>query len=262
MSDPNQPGEIVVTYPAPAPAFTSAGMMGPEQFDNYSRMAKALVASGQFKDLTKWEQAFGRILLGADLGLTPTQALMSIDVVRGNVQIRGKRLLAWVKQSTNYDYEVLERSPERGTIRFYEKSKRTGEWQACQPDISFTLKEAEDAGLVKDGSAWRNWPANMCLWRCASIGVNLHCPDLTNGIPIYTEADSFEDRHEIGAGEGDGTGPGWGEMSPELVARVEAAIETAAEKGLSLSVETVQMRLHGQSEEDVLAWVEATEAET
>jgi hypothetical protein len=66
----------------------------------------------------------------------------------------------------------------------------------------------------------------------------------------------------IGVGDGDGSGPGWGDMSPELVARVEAAIEVMAEKGMALSTETVQMRLHGQSEEDVLAWVEATEAET
>jgi hypothetical protein len=88
----------------PANVLASAEVMGEAQFDNVSRMAKALAASGQFKDITQWEQAFGRMLLGADMGLTPTQALMSIDVVRGNVQVRGKRLLAWVKQSEHYDF--------------------------------------------------------------------------------------------------------------------------------------------------------------
>jgi hypothetical protein len=45
-----------------------------------------------------------KILLGADLGLTPTQALMNIDVVEGNARVRSNQLAAWVRQHKDYDY--------------------------------------------------------------------------------------------------------------------------------------------------------------
>jgi hypothetical protein len=177
-------------------------------------------------------------------------------VVRGNVQIRGKRLLAWIKQSDGYDYDVIERSPESGTLRFFEKSKRDGEWRACGPDITFTLEQAKAKGLVKSGGGWDNWPENMCLWRCASIGFNLYCPDLSGGVPVYSEADSFDSTaQEITAGEGSGAEPGWQGLSPELVADVEAMIAMAETFGVSLDRASVQLRLNEQPAEVVVAWL-------
>lgn len=270
MSDFDQPGEIVVQRPMPAPVMVSS-ILTDDEIGRVWRIAKSLASSGMFKDVTQAEQAFGKILLGRDLGLSPTQALLSIDIVRGNVQIRGKRLLAWVKQSENYDYEVLERSPERGAIRFFEKSKRTGDWRACEPDIEFTYAEAEKVGLTKpsrngEPSIWTKWPANMCLWRCASIGVNLHCPDLTGGIPVYTEADSFDERREVGDSEGDGSEPGWLGLSQPQVKAVEGMIKRAREKGhADLSDRaTVQMRVAGQTpafiDQQLAAWASELEA--
>lgn len=241
----------------------SAQIMGEAQFDNVSRMAKALAASGQFKDISQWEQAFGRILLGSDMGLTPTQALMSIDVVRGNVQIRGKRLLAWIRESENYDYEIVERSPEKGTIRFFARSKRTGEWAACEPDITFTLEQAKAKDLVKKDGGWDKWPENMCLWRCASIGFNLFCPELSGGVPVYSEADEFVDSTatEIGQGEGDGSPPPWEGVSEEHVAQIEALVAWAEEKDLPLfgDLATIRLRLNHQSEAAVKEWIAAAE---
>jgi len=266
-------GEIVQR---PASVLASAQIMGADQFDNAFRFAKALAASGQFKDISSAEQAFGRMLIGADMGLTPTQALMSIDVVRGNVQIRGKRLLAWVRQSENYDYDVVERTDERGAIQFFEKSKRTGEWRKVGPlkdpedpdsermPIAFTREEARDKGLISAQSAWDKWPANMCLWRCASIGVNLYCPDLTGGIPVYTEADSFESTAtEIANGDGDGSEPGWHDVPEDAVAEIEFLLAEAERLELPGRMEraTLQMRLNGQPLAAIGDWVAAARAQ-
>lgn len=239
----------------------SAQIMSEAQFDNVSRMAKALAASGQFKDVTQWEQAFGRILLGSDMGLTPTQALMSIDVVRGNVQVRGKRLLAWIRQSENYDYKILERTPEKGAIRFFEKSKQTGKWEACEPDITFTLEQAKAKGLWAKGGGWDNWPENMCLWRCASIGFNLFCPELSGGVAVYTEADEFVDSTatDITSGEGDGSAPGWDGLPDEMVHDITALLTACADAGRPLDVASVQMRLNGRPDA-VAAWMDETKA--
>jgi hypothetical protein len=232
----------------------SLDMMG-EGFERVERMATGLAKSGMFKD-TNAGQALAKILIGADMGLTPTQALMTIDLVRGNVQIRGKRLLAWVRQSENYDYDVIERTPESGTLRFFERSKRTGEWRACEPDITFTLEQARAKDLVKPNGGWDKWPENMCLWRCASIGVNLFAPDLVGGVPVYSEADEFVESTavEIASGEGDGSEPGWDGLSEEQVAEVEAFLAVSEKFGHPLDRASVQVALNGRPEA-VEAWL-------
>jgi hypothetical protein len=240
----------------------ATSILDDEEIGRLWRLAKSLHESRMFKgaedEQITAEQAFAKILIGRDLGLSAARSLMVLHIVRGNVQVAGKQLLAWVRASEQYDYEVVERSPVRGAIQFYERSKRTGEWQKVGPretpesepgPITFTIEEAQAAGIVRLGSAWQKWPANMILWRCASIGVNLLCPDLTGGTPIYTEADSFEERPRLGSGEGDGSEPGWVGVSSTQVRALESMIESAREKGhAGLSDRaTLQMRIAGQT---------------
>lgn len=258
MSDPTQPdpegaSTAVATREGQQALQVVSSILTDDEIGRVWRVAKSLAASGMFKGaenagLTE-TQSFAKILIGRDMGLSPAQSLQTLHIVRGNIQVAGKQLLAWVKASDGYDYEVVTRSPEKGAIRFYGKSKRTGEWEALEPVIEFTLDEAKKAGIVKQGGGWMSYPANMCLWRCASIGVNLLCPDLLGGTPAYTEADSFEDRREIGDGEGDGSEPGWQGVSSQQEKALEAMIASAIEKGhAGLSDRaTVQMRVAGQT---------------
>jgi hypothetical protein len=247
----------------------ATSILDDEEIGRLWRLAKSLRDARMFKGaddepLTS-EQAFAKILIGRDLGLSAARSLMALHIVKGTIQVAGKQLLAWVRASEQYDYEVVERSAERGAIQFFERSKRTGEWQKVGPretpesepgPITFTLEEARAAGLgltrggeVAVQSPWVKYPANMLLWRCASIGVNLLCPDLTGGTPIYTEADSFEERPRLGSGEGDGSEPGWVGVSSTQVRALEALIESAREKGhAGLSDRaTLQMRIAGQT---------------
>lgn len=242
----------------------ASSILGDEEIHRVWRIAKALASSGMFKGaenqaLTE-NQAFAKILIGRDLGLSSAQSLQALHIVRGNIQVAGKQLLAWIKASDQYDYEVVERTAEKGAIRFHGKSKRTGEWEQLEPLIEFTIEEAKAADLVKAQSGWAKWPANMCLWRCASIGANLLCPDLLGGTPVYTEADSFEDR-SVGAGEGDGSEPGWEHsgLSINQVTLVERVIERADEAGYaglgSGARGPIQMKLSGQPPSYVEAWL-------
>lgn len=238
-----------------ANVLASAQIMGEEDFDRVWRMAKALAASGMFKDVTQAEQAFGRILLGQDLGLTPTQALMSVDVVEGNVQVRSVRLAAWVRQHPDYDYKILEHDEQRCAVEFFYEGESQG--------VSvFTMEDAANARLIKDHpkSPWKAHPRNMLFARAMSNGVRWYCPDLTGGIPVYTEADVFESTAtEITAGEGDGSEPGWHDIEPERVEVIETLLQEAARlefPGLADRA-TVQMRLNGQSAEAIDEWIAA-----
>jgi len=235
----------------------AAHVLADDEFDRVWRMSKALAASGMFKDVTQAEQAFGRILLGRDLGLTPTQALMSVDVVEGNVQVRAVRLAAWVRQHEDYDYVILEHDEARCTIQFHYRGEVAGV-------SSFSMEDAKNARLIKDHpkSPWRAHPRNMLFARAMSNGVKWFCPDVTGGIPVYTEADVFESTAvELTAGEGDGTPPPWEGVSDEHVARVEALVQRAAEIGFPglADMATIRMKLNHQPAEAVEEWIAAGE---
>jgi hypothetical protein len=243
----------------PANVLASADVMGAEQFDNVYRMAKALAASGMFKDVTQAEQAFGRILLGADLGLTPTQALMSIDVVKGNVQVRAVRLAAWVRQHPDYDYAIVAHDEAHCVIDFYYKGEIAGQ-------SSFSIDDAKAAKIFNANSPWGAHPRNMLFARAMSNGVRWYCPDLTGGIPVYTEADTFDataTATELAAGEGDGSEPGWEGIAPKQVDEIETLLTEAAASdfpGLADRA-TVQMRLNGQPEDVIQKWIDEAVAQ-
>jgi hypothetical protein len=236
-----------------ANVLASASILGEQDFDRVWRMSVALAKSGMFKDVTQAEQAFGRILLGADLGLTPTQALMSVDVVRGNVQVRSVRLAAWVRQHPDYDYKVVEHDDQHCVIDFYYRGELEG-------SSAFSVEDAKAAKVYKPESPWGTHPRNMVFARAMSNGVKWYCPDLTGGIPVYSEADVFDSTAvEIGAGEGDGAEPGWHGLSDEQVADVEALLTVAETFEAPLDRATVQMRLNGRPEA-VEAWLVDTQA--
>jgi hypothetical protein len=84
--------------------FASIDLISGDNFERVERVATGLAQSGVFKDVTSTQNAMAKILLGADLGLTPTQALMNLDVVEGNARVRSVLLGAWVRQHPDYDF--------------------------------------------------------------------------------------------------------------------------------------------------------------
>lgn len=164
-----------------------------DEFDRLWRIGKALAMSGTFKDVNQAEQAFAKILMGRDLGLTPIQSLMSLDVVKGNLQMRAVLMASFVRKSESYDYKKIEHDENHCKIEFFEKSKRTGDWESA--GISeYSIEDAKKQGVFKKDGAWTTVPRNMVFARAMSNGCRWYCPDVLGGMPVYTEADYFEDR--------------------------------------------------------------------
>jgi hypothetical protein len=205
------------------------------------RVAKSLAASGMFKDVVQAEQAFGRLIVGRDLGLTAAQSLMGLDVVRGNLMMRGTLLGRFVRKSADYDYAVVARCKEKGresaTVAIYRrdddgKFPRDADGRKVpEGEETFTIEDAQRMNLVKSGSAWETLPAVMVVWRALAQAVRFYAPDLLGGIPVYTEADSLKELPRVASGEGDGSEPGWVGVSAPQVKALEAMIASAREKG-------------------------------
>jgi hypothetical protein len=202
------------------------------------RIAKSLAASGMFKDTSQAERAFAKILIGRDLGLGPTQAMMGIDLVEGGIQLRAVLLARFIKATGRYTFLVRrgdEPSPvwppagERSgvyhhdddhcLIDFYE---RTGGGFIWVGESQFTMADAHSAGLVKADKprqAWKAHPRNMLWARALSNGAKWHCSDALGGLIVYTEGDSFERRETIGT---DGE-PAGIDLGPKVEALMERA---------------------------------------
>jgi hypothetical protein len=274
----------------------SAAIMTPEQFDSTWRMARALAKSGSFKDIRPGDDgatmALARIMLGADLGMSPTQALMGIDIVKGNPQIRGVALGRMVRLTAkrptpsgeSYDYAVLDRGfepdAEYAVVALYRRDD-DGQWPRVpdgqgilyptsvghitinsgerHPEAveAFKLDQARKRNLIKSDGAWGTQPEVMVVWRALSQLVRFYAPDVIGGMPVYTEADGLRATPNLSEGQGSGEGPGWGEMDPAQLNAVQAVIARAKALGHGgySDEPTIQQRLHGQSFSVVERWI-------
>lgn len=241
------------------------------------KIANAFAASRMFKDGQQATRAFAKILIGRDMGLSSSQSMMGIDLVEGNVQLRGVLLLSFIRKSRDYDYEIVEwdqdampvpagatteeiaaEDGQHCTLRFFRRDVVTGEMKACVPDITYKTKQARKLkSFSSDKTPWHTARGNMLLWRAASNGCKAHCPDIFGGLPIYTEADDFMESGPsmtAGTGSGEAQGLAMGDAVEQVLQRAEAL----GHAGLADRA-TAEMALADQPEERVAAWVaEAT----
>ncbi len=195
---------------------------------------------------------------------------MTIDIVKGNIFMRGVLLASFVRKSRQYEYKVIERTHEGCRLLFLgfpqdEQEdgliRRAGRWWEVLSEESFTIADAKRAQLVKvdkPKSGWMAHPKNMCFWRCISNAVKMEAPDLLGGVPVYTEADEIPKREALGEGEGDGRPVGL-DLGPD----VEAVIARATDLGHDALADraTIEMVLGDQPPAKVVEWVKAGHAE-
>lgn len=121
------------------------------------------------------------MLKGRDLGLSLTSSFDLIHVIDGKPGLSPRGALA-----------ILHNSPEIKAIQINQLNDDKGNYLGHECTIErvngfaytarFTLKDAERAGLVKTGSGWAKYPANMCLWRAVGFAADVAAPDIIGGM--------------------------------------------------------------------------------
>lgn len=213
------------------------------------RLASALAASGMFKDTDQAAQAFAKILMGHDLGLTPAQSMSGIHIVEGNPQLHYSVIGGFVRAHEGYDYRVGEHTAESCTVTFTRNGEVIGESTFTMDDARLLLGESK---VTKSTGNWVRQPKVMLLARALSQGVRWYMPEVLGGVPVYSWGEiepGSETRRIAASGEPEGI-----ELGPK-VEEVLIRANSLGHKGIADRA-SAEMALGDQPPQVVDRWVQ------
>jgi hypothetical protein len=141
--------------------------------------------SGMFPDIKSAQQAIVKIMAGAEMGISPFQAMSGIHIIQGRPTIGAGLMASRVKASGKYNYKIVEMDEKVCKIQFYEQCAILGDkhnnkgWNEIGVS-TFTIEDAKKAGTKN----LDKFPRNMLFARAMSNGVRWYCPDIYEG-PVY-----------------------------------------------------------------------------
>lgn len=154
-------------------------------FTMLQQLAKAAAASklvkGSYGNVATEAQCLMKLLYGHDLGIPASAALTGIHIYDGQMEISASLLAGLVKRHPVYDYQVKECNDRGCTLTFLRNGLREAE-------VQWGIEEAARAKLLTS-EFYTQYPERMFFARAVSTMVNLHCRDVTHGIPLYVEGE-------------------------------------------------------------------------
>jgi hypothetical protein len=111
------------------------------------------------------------MLTARELDIPPMAALNGgINIIGGKTEISARMMGALIFKR-GHTISVEESSDQKCVL----KGMRNNGQTAFE---SFTIEEAKQAGLIKDGGGWKKWPKDMCYARCLSRLARRLFPDV------------------------------------------------------------------------------------
>jgi hypothetical protein len=129
------------------------------------------------------------IQAGAEIGLSPMQAMQSIAVVNGRPSIFGDAAMAVAKASPVCEHvtETIEGEGEQMVATC--TAKRRG---YPAPTVSrFTVADAKKAGLWGKSGPWSQYPRRMLQMRARGFALRDAFPDVLRGLVTAEEAQDY-----------------------------------------------------------------------
>ncbi len=128
----------------------------------FHTMAEHAVSSKMYRGIGEKAGVMMIMLAARELGIPPMQALNGgINIIQGKVEISARMMSALVRKS-GHQISIKENGHTSCTL--VGKRADTGE----SLEVSYTLDEAQKAGLIKPGGGWTKCPKDMCFARALS----------------------------------------------------------------------------------------------
>lgn len=156
-------------------------------------------------------RAIAKIMAGNSWGINPfeAQSLFHFIPQSGTIVPHYKAFLMRIKLSGKYDYEIVELTDDKCTLRGFKHG------QPLVPDVTFTLDEAIKAGLynpklaageekwpdgnVKQKGAWEAYTKDKLLARATTRLFGRHFPELYSSMPVTKTVEDLEDEGILAA---------------------------------------------------------------
>lgn len=151
----------------------------PRNMDEAWRIATELAKSSLIPDALRGKpnDVLVAVMTGAELGIQPMQSMREIYVVKGRPFIASLLRVAMIRQSPEcLSWQLVESTPQRATFR----TQRRGDQEPTT--MTYTIQEAEAAGLVAQNSRYRTDPALQLRRRCAGRLIDEVYPDVIRGV--------------------------------------------------------------------------------
>ena len=236
-----------------------------DDIDSDIRLAKALAASGFYKDIRDAAAGVVKLRIARELGLG-LKGISDVHIVEGKPTLSYQAILGMVRSYTGphntdrYSFRYLRRDEECVEI----------EWTINGEVIGVSKCDTEDAkrmGVASRGT-WQKYPRQMRTARAVTEGVNAFMPEVIGG-SIYTPDELGDSSGSSSSSVVTAVDGGEGDDSTLLVASSVAAlppsltIKTPDEKADEMVAEAVatmdaaEETLSGEVIDDSAAWVAA-----
>lgn len=166
-------------------ALTVRQNLTPETWGMIMQMAPVMAASRLF-GVASPEAAAAIMVKGWELGLPLATSFEFIHVIDGKPGLSPRGCLALIQQNENFaGLEIKDITDANGhpyACRVTMRRKGGFSYTA-----EFNMDDARRAGLVKGGSGWEKYPANMLRWRAVGYCADVVFPDVLGGMKRIDE---------------------------------------------------------------------------
>lgn len=128
----------------------------------YNTMAEQAVSSKMYRGIGEKAGVMMIMLAAREYGIPPMIALnKGINIIQGCIELSARVMSAMIRRA-GHQIRVIENDATKCIL----EGIRTDTKETLK--TSFTVQEAEKAGLVKTGGGWTKWPKDMCFARALS----------------------------------------------------------------------------------------------
>ena len=128
----------------------------------YHTMAEQAVSSKMYRNIGEKAAVMMIMLAAREMGIPPMAALNGgLNIIQGKVEISARMMSALIRKA-GHSLKILENTDALCTVQ------GTRVDNGDTHTVTYTVQDAQKAGLVKSGGGWVKNPADMCFARAMS----------------------------------------------------------------------------------------------
>lgn len=190
MSDtPETTTGVVETIPDRTVVRTPPETLSPRmvEYDALFRLAQRTAGTEMIPKTLRGrpEAVFAAMAWGDEVGLPPLTALRYVTVIEGKAGLTAEGMRALVyRAGHSIDY------PERDEKHAVAVGRRRHETESTS--VTWTIEQAKAAGLIREGSAWVRYPADMLIARATSTLCRMKFADVIGGLAVDLDEPDYD----------------------------------------------------------------------